>query len=138
MISTGTLGEKKANVKPDFCFALLSPLAFPDASGSDIQTFHGFPSRTLYLSDCRGGRGHRGRPFPSSVLFSRIARSAVCQVAEHRPRTSAVRENPRPWGSGLFDLSVPLRYGNRHWTPFIFTSSRRLPSTRMNTACSDT
>jgi hypothetical protein len=25
MFSTGTLGEKKANVKPDFSFALLSP-----------------------------------------------------------------------------------------------------------------
>ena len=25
-------------------------------------------------------------------------------------------ENPRHWGSGLFDLAVPLRYGNRHWT----------------------
>src|SRR6266481_5243447 len=48
--------------------------------------------------------------------FSRMARSAACQVAEHRPRTSAVRENPGPWGLGFFDLSVPLRYGNRHWT----------------------
>jgi hypothetical protein len=34
MISTGTLGEKKANVKLDFCFALLSPHASSGASTS--------------------------------------------------------------------------------------------------------
>ncbi len=60
MISTGTLGEKKANVKSDFCFALLSPHAFSDASGSDIQAFYGLPSLALYLCDCRGGRGLLG------------------------------------------------------------------------------
>jgi hypothetical protein len=36
-ISTGTLGEKKANVKHDFCFALLSPQASSSAKpSSDI------------------------------------------------------------------------------------------------------
>jgi hypothetical protein len=42
MISTGTLGEKKANVKPDFCFALLSP-----QPSSDAKTRRDIPKREL-------------------------------------------------------------------------------------------
>jgi len=94
MISTGTLGEKKANVKTDFCFALLSPHAFSDASGSEIQTFCRGNLHALFPSPCSPGftRGAvKPRTSPSHCQHQKRFPTPVLERHQQKPRGRVCR-----------------------------------------------
>jgi hypothetical protein len=75
MFSTGTLGEKKANVKPDFSFALLSP-----QPSSGAKTRGDIPKKELLARST----------YPLSIR-ARSSSLTACRALAHDPGNFGLR-----------------------------------------------
>src|ERR1700686_2810290 len=116
IFSTGTLGEKKSNVKLLFPLALHSPLSSPPCLEVIYRPSHAPSSETLRLRDCRCGRGPTGPPIPPCLLFIGVFRNTACQAARECPRVPAICEKRPACRTRTYDVPVPVWHRHRHWT----------------------